>query len=342
MDEKMRKERLLINPGRIRVVIDSDAKNEVDDQFAIAWALKASERMSVEAIYAAPFSYTCMQKIRVDAGLPESIGNITPREGMYLSYDEIQRICSLSGSCVPVLHGADRYMKGSEPVLSEAVMDLIQRARNNDGVLYVAACGVLTNIASALIAAPDIVEKIVVVWLGGQPSGFGHMIEFNVMQDVKAAQTVFDSGVPLVIIPCMNVASMISATESELKNNLCRVNPLCDYLYDIVADEFSDIKAEKEFMLLDRFGYLRGREDSPEEYLSQFNTSHISWSRILWDTAVTAFLVNPCWLPSRMVPAPVLNDDLTIGFDGDRHTIREVTFAWRNFILGEMFHALGT
>ncbi len=340
MDERIRRERLLIKPGKIRVVIDSDAKNEVDDQYAIAWALKSPERLSVEAIYAAPFSHSCMQKIRDDAGLGGTVRSVTPEEGMRLSYEEIKKICSLSCFDVPVYRGAEQYINGNWPVVSEAVTDLINRARNNEGILYVAACGVLTNIASALMLAPDIVDSIVVVWLGGQPSVFGHMIEFNAMQDVKATQVVLDSGVPLVMIPCMNAASMLGASESELRENLCRKNPLCDYLYDIVSDEFSDMEAEKDFMLLDRFGYLRGREDSPEEYLSQFGTSNISWSRILWDTAVTAFLINPCWLPSRLVPAPVLNDDLTTSHDDSRHSIREVTFVWRNFIFGEMFHAL--
>ena len=38
----------------VDVVIDTDAYNEVDDQFAIAWALRSPERVNVEAVYAAP------------------------------------------------------------------------------------------------------------------------------------------------------------------------------------------------------------------------------------------------------------------------------------------------
>ena len=45
-------------PGKLRLVIDSDAKNEVDDQFAISWALRSPERFQVEAVYAVPFSHT--------------------------------------------------------------------------------------------------------------------------------------------------------------------------------------------------------------------------------------------------------------------------------------------
>ena len=38
MNNEERKKRLQIPTGRLRLVIDTDAKNEVDDQFAIAWA----------------------------------------------------------------------------------------------------------------------------------------------------------------------------------------------------------------------------------------------------------------------------------------------------------------
>lgn len=43
-------------PARVRLVIDTDAANEVDDQFAITWGLLSPERLDIEAIVAAPFS----------------------------------------------------------------------------------------------------------------------------------------------------------------------------------------------------------------------------------------------------------------------------------------------
>ena len=52
MDETTRRQKLTIPEGRLRIVIDSDAKNEVDDQFAIAWALRSPERFQIEAVYA--------------------------------------------------------------------------------------------------------------------------------------------------------------------------------------------------------------------------------------------------------------------------------------------------
>lgn len=41
--------------GKINMVLDTDTYNEVDDQFALMYALRSPERLNVEAIYAAPF-----------------------------------------------------------------------------------------------------------------------------------------------------------------------------------------------------------------------------------------------------------------------------------------------
>jgi inosine-uridine nucleoside N-ribohydrolase len=65
----------------------------------------------------------------------------------------------------------------------------------------VVAIGAITNVASALLLAPDIAERIVVVWLGGHPHGWHHTREFNLQQDVTAARHVFDCGVPLIQCP---------------------------------------------------------------------------------------------------------------------------------------------
>lgn len=42
---------------RHRIVLDTDAANEIDDPFAIAWALLAAERLQVQACLATPFSF---------------------------------------------------------------------------------------------------------------------------------------------------------------------------------------------------------------------------------------------------------------------------------------------
>ncbi len=348
MNNEERKKRLQIHAGRLRLVIDTDAKNEVDDQFAIAWALKSPERFQVEAVYAAPFSHECFKHIQAsDEEIEKSaelIGQAQgPGDGMRQSYDEIRRVFDLlhMDYADRIYYGSDRYIGADgEPVVSDAAKDLIRRAKASEELLYVAAIGAITNIASAILMDPTIVEKIVVIWLAGQPLEFGHGIEFNMMQDVKASQVILDSGVPLVLIPCMNVASSITVSEQELRDNLAGKNELCDYLYSIVAGAFCDEEAEKAYMKVDRGGYLLGREDYSEEYLQEFPTGHISWSRIIWDISVIAFLKNPNWVLSKFESAPILRDDLRYERDDDRASVRVAHYCWRNYIFGDLFDKL--
>src|SRR3712207_6575816 len=50
--------RLLEPPnGKVRLVIDTDAHNEIDDQFALVWALLSLDKFNIEGVYAAPYSF---------------------------------------------------------------------------------------------------------------------------------------------------------------------------------------------------------------------------------------------------------------------------------------------
>ena len=124
---------------RPRVVIDTDAFNEIDDQFALAWALRSAERMSVEAVYAAPFHNE------------RSIG---PGDGMRKSLAEIGNVLDALGGEPPAVRaGAEEFLTGGSPRRSPAVDDLIARAASSapDDPLHVIAIGAPTNIASALL-----------------------------------------------------------------------------------------------------------------------------------------------------------------------------------------------
>ena len=63
LSDEERKQKLDIPAGKIHLIIDTDAKNEVDDQFAVSWALRSPDRFIVDAVYAAPFSHACFSKV---------------------------------------------------------------------------------------------------------------------------------------------------------------------------------------------------------------------------------------------------------------------------------------
>ena len=218
-------QKLILPQGKLNLVIDTDAYNEVDDQFALVYALRSQERLNVEAIYAAPF-FNKRSK--------------SPGDGMLKSYDEIINVLSIMNYETPdgfVKKGSDRYLEREDtPCKSEAAHDLIERAMSSKDTLYFVAIGAVTNVASALLLEPKIAEKIVVLWLGGHAFHWPDTFEFNLKQDVLSANVVFDSKVPLVLFPCKGVVSHFSTTLPELQANINESSSIGRYLTGIVAD----------------------------------------------------------------------------------------------------------
>lgn len=291
----LRHERLDPPASPPRVVLDTDTYNEVDDQFAVVHALLSPDRLRLEAITAAPF---------------HNANSDGPADGMERSYDEIHRLLdrlSLSGEG-RVFRGADRYLPDREtPVENEAAQRIVELARTSDEPLYVAAIGAITNVASALLLAPELVERLVVVWLGGQPLHWPTAKEFNLRQDVPAAQVVFDSGVPVVHIPCQAVASHLLTTMPELATHVQPHGDIGRYLWEICD------------------GYRKGAE---------------VWSKVIWDISATGWLVHAGWVPTDVVPSPILTDQVTWSADASRHGIRVAHHVHRDGIFGDVFGKL--
>ena len=176
-----------------------------------------------------------------------------------------------------VFRGATGYIdEDRNPVQSDAVHDLIERGMNSEETLYVVSSGACTNVASALIQEPKLAEHIVVVWLGGQPLYFDHGYEFNMGQDIRGAQHLFNCGVPLIWIPCMNVASLLSFSDDEAKSKLNGKSRIGTYLTDIVLDQFSNLDKALSRGKMHRTLQLRGREDQSEEYFARFESKYVA------------------------------------------------------------------
>ena len=212
---------LEVPQGKIDAVLDTDAFNEIDDQYALAYMLASNEKINCKAIYAAPFFND------------KSSG---PKDGMEKSYDEIMKILSLCGRedmKNKVFKGSTSYLLGEKtPVDSAAARHLVSLASgySKDKPLYVVAIGAITNVASAVLLDPSICDKIVIVWLGGHALFWPDTREFNMFQDVAAARVIFTCPAPFVQLPCMGVVSAFNVSAPELKAYLIGANPLCTYL----------------------------------------------------------------------------------------------------------------
>ena len=299
LPESFRLTRLQPPPPGCRVVIDTDTANEIDDQFALVHALLSPE-LDIEAIYAAPF---------------KNAHAATPEEGMEQSYDEILRVYEHLGlpETPPVLKGSRTNLSAYEtPEPSPAAEHLIETAFGSDEPLYVLAIGAISNVANALLLEPKLVERIVLVWLGGHALHWPHTWEFNLQQDVLGAKLVFDCGVPLVHVPCQGVVSLLHTTVPEIEHYVQGRGAVGDYLFELFTGHVGD---------------------------------HYAWSKELWDTAVMAYMLNPTWLETTLRPSPIVSEDkaenrLTWSFDARRHLVRNAYTLHRDPILKDFFRKL--
>lgn len=341
LSELERRKMLLPPQGKINVVIDSDTYNEVDDQFAVSYALMSPERLNVEAVYAAPFSSGFFDNlIKQDDVAAPMTSDI--KEGLELSYQEIIKIfkhleISPEGK---VFRGSDSYMKDKQtPIVSDAAKDLVKRAMASEDILYVAALGEITNIASAILMEPEIIKKIVIVWLSGQPLYWPHTLEFNIGQDVYASQIIMECGVPLVMVPCMTVASHLVTTSAELTECLKGKSRIGTFLADTVIEQLSP-EAANNMLSLFRLTYLQGVDDYAETMTEESQFMAMASSRIIWDISVIGYLINPRWCPTTLVSAPRLTDDVKWQMQEQSHLIRMCNFVYRDGIFGDMFEKL--
>lgn len=302
MTEAERLNNLTVPKGNIDCVLDTDAYNEIDDQFALSLLVK-HEKTNVKAIYACPFYNT---------------NSSSPEDGMEKSYDEIINLLTLMGQedmKKNVYKGSREYLPDENTYVdSPAARHLCELAMrySKEKPLYVVAIGCITNIASAILMKPEIIDKIVVVWLGGHYTSWVDTNEFNMTQDIAAARVVFGCGCPLVQLPCMGVVSSFYVSGPELDYWLKGKNALCDYLVKHTTEAAEE--------------YAKGKV----------------WSRIIWDVTAAAWLINDGdrFMISEIIHTPIPEYDHQYAYDNRRHFMCRVTQIFRDNLMQELFRVL--
>jgi purine nucleosidase len=281
--------------SRRRVIVNTDAKNEADDQFAIVHAL-LSPSLDVRGLIAAHFGTA-----RSDRSMEES-------------REEIDLLLALMGleQQVIVANGATtgipdeqtpRDSEGAQLIIAES-----QRATAREP-LFVAFLGPLTDMASAILLDPDIVHRdVVVIWIGGV--GYGGVqafprVEFNLGNDIAAANVVYDSGITVWQVPS-NVYSQVSVSYAELEAKIGGTSKLADYLISQMVE------------------WNRAYWPEPIE------------SRSLGDSPAISLMLYPWGGSFRMTPAPRFGQEGHY-LPGSGHPIRVVESVDVRFLLEDMF-----
>ena len=199
--------------------LDTDTANEIDDQFAVAYALLA-EDVEVLGFGAAPF-------------LNQNAASVA--DGMEKSYEELVRVrdLTLPGCGAPAYRGADRYLPDRDtPVDSPAARAIVEACRATDDYVFVASIGCFTNAASALLLDPSIRKNMVAVLIGANDADlYRSANDFNLRQDRAAAQVLLGTGANVILLPAAGGTEVLHLTAMECAYALEGKNlPAGDYL----------------------------------------------------------------------------------------------------------------
>ena len=166
---------------------------------------------------------------------------------MDMSYDELKKILELMDlqDQYPVFHGATHAMPDQKtPVMSEGAQFIIDEAmKDDDRPLFAVFMGAITDLAAAYLAEPRIAERLNVVWIGGGEWPVGGF-EFNLMQDINAANVVFASKLNLWQVP-KDVYKQVKITLAELQLKVRPYGKIGRYLFDQMVEfnnEWADHK----------------------------------------------------------------------------------------------------
>lgn len=281
--------------ARRRVILNTDAKNEADDQFAISHAL-LSPTLDVRGLIAAHFgtrrSQRSMAESREEIDLLLGLLNLT------------DKVTVANGAAVALAdERTPQDSAGAQLIIAESTL------AEPDDPLFVAFLGPLTDMASAIMLDPEIVERnVIVIWIGGvgysglaSPRG----IEFNLSNDIAAANVVFDSGMTIWQVPS-SVYSMVSVGYTELDEKIGQAGPLGEYLI---------------------------------RQLHEWNASYHSEpieSRSLGDSPAVGLMLYPHGGTFRIVPAPRFGAEGHY-LPGSGHPIRVCESVDVRFLLEDMF-----
>jgi inosine-uridine nucleoside N-ribohydrolase len=252
----------------IRVITNTDAINEADDQFAIVHAVLSPKFENVGFISA-------------------HYGVDRHADSMEQGYEELKRVfekMEIESSGL-IFRGASRPMESKEEIIpSEGASLIIEEAMKDDPrPLYVLFLGPITDLASAYIQEPRIANRLTAIWIGGAKYPAGGL-EFNLGNDIHAANVVFASPIPIWQIP-QNVFERTVVSLAELEQKVYGKGAIGTYLFEQLNE------------------YAQG----PEARKNSFRSGE-TW--VLGDSPTVGLLLYEDRFEYDWVPAPLFGTDM--------------------------------
>ena len=286
-----------VEDHRVKVIFDTDANNELDDQHALAYLLFSGEYFDVKAV-------------TVNATF--NGGDI---EGHYEEAARVLQLCNLLGK-VPLLNGANASFQEIEEDWDsnqydgqDAVDSLLELTKEDE--LIIIAVGKLTNIALALKKDPEFAHRTKIVWLG---SNYPEPGEYNQVNDTVAMNYVLNSDIPFEMVTVRygkpSGTDAVSVTQTEINQKMpglgIEANEPITGRHGGEFNNFGDYS-------VNLFKYIDYHGDPP--------------SRPLFDMVAVALLKNQEWGESNEIPAPIFINDQWVERPQNQRTI----VVWENF-----------
>ncbi|MCC5929357.1 MAG: nucleoside hydrolase [Cyclobacteriaceae bacterium] len=285
---------------RLKVLLDTDANNELDDQHAMAYLF---------------FNGDVFNTVGVTVNATFNGGDIN---GHYEEAKRVMQLCNVYGK-IPLLKGANAsfneirpYVKNNDFDGAEAVNFIIEQAHKyGDEPLILLPVGKLTNIALALEKDPSIVTKVRIVWLG---SNYPEPGEYNQDNDKAAMNYLLDLDVPFEMVTVRygksSGTSAVTANRAQITARMPGKGPRAS----------AAVKGRHE-------GDFQFFGDYSVNLYEHINTYDDAGTRALFDMAAVAILKNPDWANRIEVPAPLLVDNQWV----ERPDNERIMVVWENF-----------
>lgn len=279
----------------VKVVLSTDVGNEIDDQWAIVYML-TNPHFDVLGIMSAHGP-----TLRPPAG-----------HTSYLILQDVVEKRLRMAQHPPLLEGASLPLASATQARpSAAATFLIETSKKftSDARLTVLAIGAVTDIATAILTDPGIVDRIRIVDMGFKQWPDGGE-EYNVANDVAAMQVVLASNVPLVVGSGVVCRADLSLSLQQAGELTAQVGPIGAWLWD----EFQD-------------WYYR--------FVKPLRKEDYSRPWVIWDIIVMAHLLD--MTHATVYPRPVLRDDMTFEHPETKQTITWITDTdskqlWADFV----------
>ena len=286
--------------GRTRVLLDTDANNEVDDQHAIAYMLFSGDAFDVAGI--------TVNRTRGGGDIEQhakEAERIVKLAGLERRFTVMR---GASGSFDEIVHQiGKRNFDGAA-----AVNLIIKRAHESSArPLVLLPVGKLTNIALALKKDPSIASRVRIVWLG---SNYPEPGEYNQENDESALEYILDTNAPfeiaLVRYGTPSGTAAVRVTREEIRSRMPGRGPRI-----------------KEPVVGRNGGTFTTFGDYSVDLFNHIDLDGNPPARALFDMAAVAIVKNPAWAHPVRIPAPRLVGGKWVARPDNPRTIT----LWENF-----------